>query len=190
MSPKIEALIGRSSCAVQARHFTETLQQFFAQGDNAYAWVGRDGEIREISPAANRLFGSAGANLASDGGALKTILSALQEMQGKPGRTRRFFGVRIGMLDGLLLSLGPADGAVLLLEPPDRNTPSRKVRLTRREAEVLHWIGEGKSNRETGDLLGISPRTVEGHCENLFTKLGVESRYAAAAVARDQRSGL
>lgn len=187
MRPKIEVLIQRSTRAVQTRHFADTLQQFFAQGDNAYAWVGRDGAIREISPAANRLFG---ASLASDAGALKIILAALHRLQGKGGRSRRFVSVRIGTMDGLLLSLGPTDGAVLLLEPPNKSIPTEKAPLTRREAEVLHWIGEGKSNRETGALLGISFRTVERHGENLFAKLGVESRYAAAMVARDHHEGV
>ncbi|QAZ41489.1 DNA-binding response regulator [Methylibium sp. Pch-M] len=56
-------------------------------------------------------------------------------------------------------------------------------RLTGREAEVLHWVAQGKTNRDIGDILGTSPRTVHKHLEHVFAKLGVETRTAAAAMA-------
>jgi len=55
--------------------------------------------------------------------------------------------------------------------------------LTAREADVLVWISRGKSNREISEILGISPRTVNKHLEQVFAKLGVENRAAAAARA-------
>lgn len=55
--------------------------------------------------------------------------------------------------------------------------------LTMREAEVLIWIARGKSNRDISEILGISPRTVNKHLEQIFTKLGVENRASAAALA-------
>ncbi len=54
--------------------------------------------------------------------------------------------------------------------------------LTIRESEVLIWIARGKSNRDISDILGISPRTVNKHLEQIFTKLGVENRASAAAL--------
>jgi DNA-binding NarL/FixJ family response regulator len=57
------------------------------------------------------------------------------------------------------------------------------LQLTTREAEVLLWISRGKSNRDIGEILGISPRTVNKHLEQVFIKLGVENRAAAAAQA-------
>jgi len=57
---------------------------------------------------------------------------------------------------------------------------ARKLGLTAREAEVLHWIGEGKSNPEIAVLLRISLRTVHKHVEHILAKLGVETRLAAA----------
>jgi len=56
--------------------------------------------------------------------------------------------------------------------------------LTRREAEVLGWIARGKTNGEVARLLFISPHTVRKHVENIFEKLGVRTRTAAAAYAR------
>ncbi|MBK1841931.1 response regulator transcription factor [Azospirillum sp. YIM B02556] len=55
--------------------------------------------------------------------------------------------------------------------------------LTAREAEVLLWIANGKPNRDIGEILGISPRTVNKHLEQVFAKLGVENRASAAALA-------
>jgi len=48
--------------------------------------------------------------------------------------------------------------------------------LTPREAEVLSWVAQGKTNREIGLILGASGRTVQKHLEHVFQKLGVESR--------------
>lgn len=55
--------------------------------------------------------------------------------------------------------------------------------LTDRESEVLLWVARGKTNRDIGEILGMSPRTVNKHLEHIFEKLGVETRTAAAAAA-------
>jgi len=55
--------------------------------------------------------------------------------------------------------------------------------LTSREAEVLLWLSRGKTNRDISDILGMAPRTVNKHLEHVFSKLSVETRSAAAAVA-------
>jgi DNA-binding NarL/FixJ family response regulator len=55
--------------------------------------------------------------------------------------------------------------------------------LTPRELEVLLWVSRGKTNRDIGDILGLSPRTVNKHLEHIYEKLGVETRTAAAAMA-------
>lgn len=59
-----------------------------------------------------------------------------------------------------------------------------RLGLTAREAEVLHWVGEGKTNPEIGGILHTRPRTIAKHLEKIFAKLGVETRGAAAARAR------
>lgn len=55
--------------------------------------------------------------------------------------------------------------------------------LTIRESEVLLWIAKGKSNRDIGDILGLSARTVNKHLEQIYVKLGVENRASAAVKA-------
>jgi DNA-binding CsgD family transcriptional regulator len=52
-------------------------------------------------------------------------------------------------------------------------------RLTAREAEVLRWVAAGKSDAQIGAILRISARTVQKHLQNIYDKLGVESRTAA-----------
>lgn len=59
--------------------------------------------------------------------------------------------------------------------------PVQAQGLTKREAEVLQWLSAGKSNKDIGTILSISPRTVEKHLERIFEHLGVETRTAAAA---------
>ncbi|MER2605450.1 MAG: helix-turn-helix transcriptional regulator, partial [Siculibacillus sp.] len=59
----------------------------------------------------------------------------------------------------------------------------RRYGLTGREAEVCLWVARGKSNRDIGDILGLSPRTVNKHLEQVFIKLGVENRASAAVTA-------
>ncbi|MFO1449671.1 MAG: LuxR C-terminal-related transcriptional regulator [Opitutaceae bacterium] len=55
--------------------------------------------------------------------------------------------------------------------------------LTAREAEVLMWVAQGKTNPEVGEVLGIRPYTVRTHLERIFAKLGVETRHAAGLKA-------
>jgi DNA-binding CsgD family transcriptional regulator len=43
--------------------------------------------------------------------------------------------------------------------------------LTSREREVARWVGKGKSTDEIATILGISPRTVEKHTENIRKKI-------------------
>lgn len=58
--------------------------------------------------------------------------------------------------------------------------------LTPREAEVLFWLSEGKTNAEVGLILGSARRTVEKHVEHILEKLGVENRNAAIRLALAQ----
>jgi len=55
--------------------------------------------------------------------------------------------------------------------------------ITERESDVLYWIGNGKTNREIGQILETSPRTVNKHLEQIYRKLEVDNRTSAAAIA-------
>ena len=74
------------------------------------------------------------------------------------------------------------DQHLVTLEEVALNAPAATLEglgLTPREAEVLSWVAQGKTNREVGMILGSSGRTVQKHLEHIFEKIGVESRTAA-----------
>lgn len=81
----------------------------------------------------------------------------------------------------------PEEGCLLLLREENDaaliQALAMSLSLTAREAEVLYWVMRGKTNRDIGDILGVSHRTINKHMEHLFEKLGVETRTAAAALA-------
>lgn len=68
------------------------------------------------------------------------------------------------------------------------NQGSEAAGLSAREREVLHWIGQGKTNEEIGIILGVSFFTVKTHVKNILRKLDVCSR--AEAVRRILESGV
>jgi DNA-binding NarL/FixJ family response regulator len=55
--------------------------------------------------------------------------------------------------------------------------------LTRREAEILSLVSEGRRNNEIAALLTLSHRTVERHLENIFAKMDVSTRTEAVMKA-------
>lgn len=64
----------------------------------------------------------------------------------------------------------------------------RQPRLSRREVEILQWVAAGKSQQDVGDILSISPRTVEVHLRSTREKLCTVS--TAQAVGRAVSLGL
>lgn len=84
--------------------------------------------------------------------------------------------------------VGEPPHRMLLLSEEFTGIPVRMLEplgLTPREAEVLRWVAEGKRDGEIAMILGVSPRTIHHHLERVYRKLGVETRTAAAARARE-----
>jgi DNA-binding CsgD family transcriptional regulator len=82
--------------------------------------------------------------------------------------------------------LGPNEFLLRLAKDSGTNMPaefSSELGLTTRKGEVLSWLSKGKTNRDIAQILGLSPRTVDKHLEQIYAKLGVENRTAAAAIA-------
>ncbi len=69
------------------------------------------------------------------------------------------------------------------VHPPVWESPDG---LTPRECEVLALVADGRSNRQIGEALYISDRTVARHLTNIFHKIGVTSRTQAARYAIDR----
>ncbi len=88
-----------------------------------------------------------------------------------------------------LVYIGAAGEDEHLIRVLDGEAPSSRellrdaYGLTVREAEALGWVVNGKTNKEIAAILEISPRTVNKHLDNVYVKLGVENRTAAAIVA-------
>jgi len=61
--------------------------------------------------------------------------------------------------------------------------PLETIGLTRREAEVLLWVAQGKSNADVATILGMSDKTVKIHLGHIYEKLNVETRTSAALLA-------
>ncbi|HEX8312210.1 MAG TPA: helix-turn-helix transcriptional regulator [Chthoniobacteraceae bacterium] len=55
--------------------------------------------------------------------------------------------------------------------------------LTPREAEVLLWVAQGKSNPEVASILGAAEKTIKVHLSHIFEKLGLDDRHAATLAA-------
>jgi DNA-binding NarL/FixJ family response regulator len=63
------------------------------------------------------------------------------------------------------------------------SAPLEKLGLSTREAEILLWVAQGKTNFETGVILNISAFTVKKHLEHIYEKLNVEGRNGATLKA-------
>lgn len=126
----------------------------------------------------------------------------LNSMDGDAAQGRLPLAINAALLDDSAAVVGSQGGVqlsvrnmgrvgigetMLLFEQRTANAavPSRltNAALTPRETEVLSWLAKGKTNRDIGDILGMSHRTVNKHLEHIFEKLGVETRAAAAALA-------
>jgi DNA-binding NarL/FixJ family response regulator len=72
------------------------------------------------------------------------------------------------------------DAVLASLGLPNRTAPAESHGLSERELEVAQLLARGKSNKEIGVQLHISPRTVQVHVGRIFEKLKVRSRAGAA----------
>ncbi len=66
--------------------------------------------------------------------------------------------------------------------------PLEELGLTPREAEVLLWVAQGKSNPEIALILGAAENTIKVHLSHLFEKLGADNRHALGFIALEKLS--
>ncbi|MGY1848616.1 response regulator [Blastococcus sp. SYSU DS1021] len=91
--------------------------------------------------------------------------------------------VRTVAAGGVLTEPGPP--------PPARSGGDRLATLTDQERAVLGLIGEGLTNRQIGERMGLAEKTVKNYTSHVLAKLGLERRTQAAILAtelRDRRS--
>jgi DNA-binding NarL/FixJ family response regulator len=95
-----------------------------------------------------------------------------------PGATQR-----LQQIGGVVETEHSSSGFYRWLVRLPRPSP---VQITPREQEVIEGVTEGLSNKEIARRLSISPRTVNFHLDNLYSKLGVNTRTEAAIFALRQ----
>ena len=157
-----------------------------AAGRHLLAVSGK-GKIRWSTPQATRLVNAATGN--EEG--LDVVSTHIGRWMAMRDATRETsFAIRQAGQASLQLSfLGRIDADEFLFRLTAENPMSddeilrQHFSLTQRESEVLLWIAKGKSNRDIGEILGLSARTVTKHLEQIYVKLGVENRASAAVKA-------
>ncbi len=152
--------------------------------------VATSGDVLWTTPQASRLIEAIGPGGAGQLRLGQRARGWLAETSAPEGRVGESFPLEAGNTRGLQLLylgvVGQDEHLFRLVATGGENQDShlrQHFGLTQRESEVLLWIARGKSNRDIGDILGLSPRTVNKHLEQVYTKLGVENRASAAIKA-------
>jgi DNA-binding NarL/FixJ family response regulator len=86
--------------------------------------------------------------------------------------------------------VSPSIAAEMLVSLTHRKAPDPLQELTDRERRILTHIGDGKTNREIGDALFLSEKTIKHYVTNILQKLQVRSRVEAALLASGAKPGL
>jgi DNA-binding response OmpR family regulator/DNA-binding CsgD family transcriptional regulator len=176
---RIRVHLGNARLAYETRAALDASGRFLLATDRA-------GRVLWCTPKARQLLAAAALGATLPATVIEQLLRMRRGEHQAPARCLVDIGGR--RLECSLLSpLGPDELLFRLAEiantDGDQAILQRACGLTSREAEVLLWISRGKSNRDIGEILNISPRTVNKHLEQIFVKLGVENRAAAAAAA-------
>lgn len=147
-----------------------------------------DGTIHWSTPQATKLVN---ATIGSDDGMEIVMRHIAGWMKDRPSGARDgavpiAHGGKPALQLAFLGAIGP-DEHLFRLTAANRRSDDEVLRqhfsLTQRESEVLLWIAKGKANRDIGEILGLSARTVNKHLEQIYVKLGVENRASAAVKA-------
>ncbi len=150
--------------------------------------VNAQGDVIWMTPEAARIFEQTMGT--SDPGTAAWTTVVLPVMA-QIAREKPVQGQALDMLGGAIAAsyAGEARGGEYLIRLSARSRISdneilcEQLNLTGREAEVLLWIAQGKSNRDVAGILACSPRTVNKHLEQIYSKLQVDNRTAAAMQA-------
>ena len=151
--------------------------------------VSRQGKIMWATPQAQKLLSDNLTAGADDEIELpQAMLQWLEQAQagGAASKTQASFPDNAQLQLQYMGKLGPNEFLLRLAKDAAADTPASfrsDLGLTSREGEVLSWLSKGKTNRDIAQILGLSPRTVDKHLEQIYAKLGVENRTAAAAIA-------
>ncbi len=186
----IDELVARISVHLaNARSAQSARVALDASGRHLLA-VRKNGKIHWSTPQATRLVNSA---LGDENGLEKVALRIVEWMDSRADEDyQRDSAFTLPTADNATLQIAfvgaiGADEYLFRLTGQRQFSETDQLRrslgLTGRESEVLAWIAKGKSNRDIGEILGLSSRTVNKHLEQIYVKLGVENRASAAVKA-------
>lgn len=171
------------------RENEERLESFLESSARGVIVLATDGRIARATDLARRLLGKyfAGEKLCAGMVPEKLWLWAGEQV---PAARSYSLTARSANETGFELRVSKTFNAdtgetSLLLEEKRSFTPFdlQSLGLTRRQSEVLFWVSKGKTDDAIADLIGAGRRTVEKHLENIYQKLGVETRTSAAMAA-------
>src|SRR5581483_4611727 len=185
----IEEMLARIRVHLANARLTQSARAALDVSGRYLLAVSGQGKIVWATPQAQRLLSeNLGANAAEEFALPEPMLQWLAQMQ--KGKTKAKSQIAFPENEQLQLQymgkLGPNEFLLRLAKDSSADTPaefSSELGLTTREGEVLSWLSKGKTNRDIAQILGLSPRTVDKHLEQIYAKLGVENRTAAAAIA-------
>ena len=182
----IEAMLARIRVHLGNARMTQSARAALDVSGRFLLAVSREGRIMWATPQAQKLLAD---SLGADDPVLpEPLLLWLEQAHAAKGGTKTVAAIP-GHPELRLHYMGNAGTNEFLLRLARELSGalpaqfSSEFRLTSREAEVLSWLSKGKTNRDIAQILGLSPRTVDKHLEQIYAKLGVENRTAAAAVA-------
>ncbi len=186
-----DELIARINVHLQNARATTSAQQALDTAGQTIIAVNKDGERLWSTPSANRLLN----NVEKDG--LWCVMSSQisEWLTHQPIKGNKLYfqngdeSTGGGTLKKTAVYFATSENGehLIRLIDDDDNEGMTILRdsffITKRESEVLFWIAKGKTNRETGKILEMSPRTVNKHLEQLYKKMDVDNRTSAAALA-------
>jgi DNA-binding NarL/FixJ family response regulator len=187
----IEEMLARIRVHLANARLTQSARAALDVSGRFLLAVNRQGRIMWATPQAQKLLSDDLAASATDELVLPLpLLQWLEQAQksraGSKAQATASFPSNEQLRLQYMGKLGPNEFLLRLAKDSSPNMPaefSSELGLTTREGEVLSWLSKGKTNRDIAQILGLSPRTVDKHLEQIYAKLGVENRTAAAAIA-------
>jgi DNA-binding NarL/FixJ family response regulator len=187
----IEEMLARIRVHLSNARLTQSARAALDVSGRFLLAVNRQGKVMWATPQAQKLLSDSLGSVAGDEMILPTLLQQWLEhaQQGKGGTktpATASFPDHPELRLYYMGNAGPNEVLLRLAKDAGSSLPAEftgELGLTTREAEVLLWLSKGKTNRDIAQILGLSPRTVDKHLEQIYAKLGVENRTAAAAIA-------
>ncbi len=187
----IEEMLARIRVHLANARLTQSARAALDVSGRYLLAVNRQGKIMWATPQAQKLLSDSLGSASSDDMILPDSLQQwLEQAQASKGGSKVAATASFPDHPELRLhymgNAGPNEFLLRLAKDAGHNFPaefSTELGLTIREGEVLSWLSKGKTNRDIAQILGLSPRTVDKHLEQIYAKLGVENRTAAAAIA-------